>query len=77
MEYTDASAFETEELDDGTLSITKYVGKDTVVNVPPEINGKAVTEIGEGAFMECESLTEITLPEGVTRIGHFARSGCS
>ncbi len=32
--------------------------------------------INSGAFQNCESLTGITIPDGVTEIGNFAFSGC-
>jgi len=37
----------------------------------------SVTSIGDRAFMECESLTEIAIPNSVTNIGSEAFSGCS
>ena len=36
-----------------------------------------VTEIGEGAFSDCDNLASITLPESVTTIDDSAFSGCS
>ncbi|MGO5023073.1 leucine-rich repeat protein [Lawsonibacter sp. LCP25S3_G6] len=36
-----------------------------------------ITSIGDSAFYRCESLTSITLPEGVTFIGEYAFSGCA
>ena len=47
---TPAEHFTYAELDDGTLSITKYTGADAVVIVPSKIDGKTVTEIGYQAF---------------------------
>ncbi len=38
---------------------------------------KGITEIGERAFYNCDSLTEIEIPEGVRRIGHYAFYHCS
>ena len=38
---------------------------------------EGVTEIGEGAFSECESLVGITIPNSVTEIGEGAFSGCT
>ena len=37
----------------------------------------SVTEIGEGAFFGCSSLTSISIPPSVTEIGHSAFFGCS
>lgn len=36
-----------------------------------------VTEIGESAFMDCKSLTSISLPETLTRIGDHAFARCT
>ena len=44
--------------------------------IPAEIEGFPVTSIGEFAFSFCESLTSITIPEGVTSIGLWAFYGC-
>ena len=37
---------------------------------------KDVTEIGKEPFKDCESLTSITIPESVTKIGEGAFSRC-
>ena len=50
--------------------IEKYSGLTNVTI----LNG--VAEIGEYAFMDCESLTSITIPESVTKIGRGAFARC-
>lgn len=37
---------------------------------------KSVTAIGDGAFIGCKRLTDITLPKSVTGIGSWAFAGC-
>ncbi|MCL2105552.1 MAG: sigma-70 family RNA polymerase sigma factor [Oscillospiraceae bacterium] len=53
------------------LRITGYTGSGGVVSIPASIDGKAVLEIGMGAF-QSKSLTSVTVPSSVTAIGQFA-----
>jgi hypothetical protein len=60
-----------------SITITDYpewaVGS---VSIPASINGKPVTAIGNAAFEECQSLTSVTIPEGVTTVGDSAFGYC-
>ena len=47
------------------------------VEIPSMLGGYPVTEIGENAFRSCESITEVTIPDGVTTIGKYAFADCS
>lgn len=70
--------------DDGTLVITGYKGGGTVLNVPEKIGDGAVTEIGDWALSPHaprikeptrefrKTITRITLPEGLKKIGESA-----
>ncbi|EXM40186.1 hypothetical protein RASY3_07600 [Ruminococcus albus SY3] len=60
----------------GTAEITKYTGTDEVVEIPGEINGAAVTSIGEKAFVDCETLFEVTIPDGVVNLDSHAFHNC-
>ena len=62
---------------DDAATLVRYFGSDSKVDIPAELGGKPVTEIGIFAFALCDSLTEVTIPEGVTSIGNAAFSGCS
>ena len=43
-----------------------------------DISGAAaLTRIGRGAFMDCGSLTYVTLPAALTSIGDWAFAGCT
>ena len=75
--FTDEACLLTNELDDGTLEITKYAGNSATYVIPGEIDGKKVTQIGDKAFKGCAELTSITIPDGVTSIGNNAFSGCT
>lgn len=63
-------------ISDDQVTITKYTGSDTVLNIPKRIEGKVVTAIGERAFSNRDDLTSITIPDGVTTIGLMAFSNC-
>ncbi len=63
-------------LDDGTISIKKYTGKEDTLEIPYSIDGYIVTTIGDRAFSYCDSLTSITIPDSVTSIGDRAFSYC-
>lgn len=68
--------YEYEFLDDDTVEITKYTGSAAELEIPSELDGKAVTSIGDWAFYGCESLTSITIPDSVTSIGSSAFRNC-
>ncbi len=51
---------------------------DTLIVVPPKsASGEVVTEIAVGAFINCNHIVEITIPDTVIAIGDGAFSGCS
>ncbi|MBQ9374847.1 MAG: leucine-rich repeat domain-containing protein, partial [Ruminococcus sp.] len=68
-------------LDDGTIEITKFYSNDEYYDnmdyvVPSEIDGKAVTVIGENAFDGAGFLNTVVIPEGVTEIKANAFKNC-
>ena len=74
---------EYEELNDGTVEITKFVSSSsTDIELPSVIDGKSVTSIGDSAFDafnidNCSNLTSIIIPDSVTRIGDYAFEDCT
>ncbi len=55
-------------------SVGTYKKEKNIV-IPSTYNGLPVTSIGDYAFYSC-SLTSVTIPEGVTRIGNSAFEAC-
>ena len=66
----------TYEVKNGTATLTSYTGNATEVVVPSEIDGYAVTALGDNLFKD-SSVTSVTLPASVTSIGWFAFYGCA
>ena len=69
-----------ENKDDGTLTISAHeMGKELtgVVEIPEEIHGKKVVAIDDEAFMNCEKIESLVIPESVTKIGKSAFESCS
>lgn len=65
--------------DGKSVTITDYnAGASTSdLVIPPVIDGKNVTAIGHGAFIGCENLTEVKIPQTVTNIEDVAFMDCS
>lgn len=64
---TDAANFEITENEDGTVTISRYIGTETDIVIPSQIGGKTVSAIGNvmgttGAFEGCTSITAVVLP---------------
>jgi len=66
-----------EIVDGRSVTITKYTGNATTLNIPAQIKDLPVTAIGYEAFRYCESLTSVTIPSSVTKIGFYAFFDCS
>ncbi len=71
------SAFVYKQLEDGTCMITQYIGAETDVVVPGEIESMTVSTIGDEAFAEQSSITGIVLPNNICDIGYSAFSYCT
>ena len=77
IEDTPLGEFTFTSLSNNRWEVTKYIGTRSIVVIPSEYEGGAVTSIGNAAFLGCTGLTSITIPDSVTSIGDFAFSGCS
>ena len=75
-EYSPESDFNV-SYDGRSLVITACSDKTSrEILIPPFINGRPVTEIGNGAFTFCHELRRIVLPDTVTSIDNAAFRGC-
>jgi len=65
-QYTNKKVFDLKKIGNG-VSIYRYKGIDTDVNIPPQINGVPVIGIESGAFWK-KGLTSVIIPDTVTSI---------
>ncbi len=47
-----------------------------VIDIPSEKNGIPVTQISDGAFSDCNKITQVNIPESVTKVGKNAFYSC-
>jgi hypothetical protein len=73
--YNDESDFSVVVDGVESVSILRYTGTQKTVNIPPKIQGKAVTGIGEMAFWN-NPITFVTIPDSVLTIGDSAFIDC-
>lgn len=66
-----------EELPDGTARITGYSGGEADVVLPEQLEGRAVTALGDYALADRTTLVSVTIPGGVTEVGANPFRDCS
>ena len=62
---------------DGGIKLTGYTGQDTKLVIPDTLDGKKVTEIGDGCFSGNPWPERVYVPEGVVKICDFGFGCCS
>ena len=60
-----------------SAEILSYTGSSINITVPSEINGKTVTAIKNGAFLNKADITSVSIPSTVTSIGNKVFRNCS
>ena len=63
--------------DSNTYAVTGYTGENNVVIIPNRHEGLDVTDIAAKAFEDNTTLTSVTIPDSVIKIGEGAFRGCS
>ena len=65
------------KIDDERAEIKDYLGNNSSINIPENIDGYKITKISAAAFFSRTQLTDITIPSTVEEIGWWAFYGCS
>lgn len=81
IKFTDGNLRYTVNADEKSVTVSGTSGKPTQLNIESSISDKdknyTVTKIATWAFNECNTLTEVTLPNTVDEIGYQAFFKCS
>ena len=64
------------KIENGAITITDCDSNVTEVEIPSEINGYPVKYIGDSAFVFCDNLTTIVIPDSVKSIGRQSFAFC-
>lgn len=70
------SDFQYTENQDGSITISDYVGTSQNVVIPAQIHGKKVTEIDIWVFRYNDTLVSIELPDSITSIYDSTFANC-
>jgi len=70
-------AYGTLDKQPGCAVITAYCGRDAEVAIPAELAGLRVVKIGYMADADCDFVTSVIIPDGVTEIGSDAFFDCT
>ena len=72
-----ADMFTYTNIDEATLNIVSYNGKDEIINVPFEANNRDILGLSTGAFSGNTAIKEVSLPNGLTSIGSVCFLNCT
>lgn len=76
INYAPESDFETYEIPNVGVSLTRYKGNAEYVNVPPTIGGKPVVILGNDLFAYRPEIRLLILPENLREIGRGSVATC-
>ncbi len=77
MDFQLANGFEMQENEQGSFTLTKYIGFDMAcMEIPSQIDGKRVTAIGKSLLKGGKQLTHLKLRDGIEIIEDSAFEGC-
>ena len=76
INYAPESDFETYEIPNVGVSLTRYKGNAEYVNVPPAIGGKPVVILGNDLFAYRPEIRLLILPENLREIGRGSVATC-
>ncbi|HBI85788.1 MAG TPA: hypothetical protein DDX71_05825 [Ruminococcus sp.] len=62
--------------DEKVVQVETYIGSDTDVVIPSEIDGLPVCLLGDRAFASAHNLKTVTIPKTVTGLGTYAFAAC-
>ena len=63
-------------LSETTAKIDAYIGSDSKVEIPSEIDGYKIVKLGYASFAFDNKITEVVIPEGITEIDRYAFHMC-
>jgi len=63
-------------IESARVTIISYKGVKKNVQIPANIRGKPVIEIGESSFKDNDKISSISIPDTVLKINRYAFSGC-
>ena len=64
------------EINNGSVTIYKYLGAGSEVTIPDQIDGYPVTQLVNSAFSSNDNITKVIFPDTITKIGKYCFSYC-